>query len=187
MRKTIGIKWGNLKTGIIILIAIAILFWTSLSGGGTSIFSPKKEFTCYFASVTGLVQGSPVWMLGVDVGNVRSVKLVNLDSKRRVKVTCRVEEKVWDNITDQATVSLGTIGFLGDKYVEIIPGTSGKPAIKDMDILATYDVPGPDAMFGAGKEAFEKAGSLVGNIDDILARVNRGEGTLGQIATDEVL
>lgn len=187
MKRTNKIQWGSLKVGLLITFAVAVMFWASFAGGGTSIFERKGEFICYFKNVNGLVTGSPVWMSGVEVGNVRSIKFVNLDSLRQVRVVCRVKKSIWEMITEDSRAKLGTVGFLGDKYVEIIPGTTGKPAIKEMDILETFDVPGPDAMFGAGKKAFEKAGSMVGNIDDILARINRGEGTLGHIATDDTL
>lgn len=187
MKRTTKIKWGNLKVGLLITFAVVVMFWASFSGGGTSIFESKGQFICYFKNVNGLVTGSPVWMSGVEVGNVRSIKFVNLDSLRQVRVICRVKKSIWEMITEDSKAKLGTVGFLGDKYVEIIPGTTGKPAINEMDVLATHNVAGPEAMFGAGKKAFEKTGSLVGNIDDLLARVNRGEGTLGQIATDEAL
>ncbi len=136
MKRTIGSKWGDLKTGIIIVIAIAVLFWISLSGGGTSIFSKKQYFTCYFPTVTGLVKGSPVWLLGVDVGNVRSVKFVNLDTLRRVEVICVVKESVWDLLSDEATVSLGTIGFLGDKYIEVHPALGRGNALDEGDVIS---------------------------------------------------
>lgn len=187
MKRTIGDKWGNLKTGLIIVVAIAVMFWTSLSGGGTSILSKKVYFTCYFPTVTGLVKGSPVWLLGVDVGNVRSVKFVNLDSLRRVEITCRVNESVWGLLTDEATVSLGTIGFLGDKYVEVHPALGKGQPIKEGDVISTLEAVDAASMFKAGKEAFGSTGELVESLNSILARMNAGEGTLGKIATDEAL
>ncbi|UCG62529.1 MAG: MCE family protein, partial [Candidatus Zixiibacteriota bacterium] len=122
MKRTTVVKWGNLKVGALLTVVIAIMFWASFSGGGTSIFDPKGKFVCYFRNVNGLVRGSPVWMSGVEVGNVQSVDFVNIDSLRQVKVVCRVKKSVWDKLTKDARVQLGTIGFLGDKYVEIIPG-----------------------------------------------------------------
>jgi phospholipid/cholesterol/gamma-HCH transport system substrate-binding protein len=169
------------------MFALAMMIWASLTGAGTSIFDPKSNFDCYFRNVTGLLSGSPVWMSGVEVGNVKSVRFVNIDSLRQVLVTCRVKESVWDMITIDSKVQLGTIGLLGDKYVEIIPGTKGLPAIQEGDVVLTQKVGDAAAMFERGEEAFENIGSVVNNIDQILARMNRGEGTLGKIATDEAL
>lgn len=187
MKRTVGIKWGSLTVGVVLMVAIAVALWASLSGGGTSIFERKEQFVCYFKNVSGLVLGSPVWMSGVEVGNVRSVSFVNLDSLRQVKVVCRVKKSVWPMLTEDAEVMLGTIGLVGDKYVEIIPGTKEKPVIKKMGVIATRDAGDAMAMFKAGEEAIGEARSVVDNLDALLARMNRGEGTLGQLATDDQL
>ncbi|MDH3936291.1 MAG: MCE family protein, partial [candidate division Zixibacteria bacterium] len=117
MKRSSSTKWGSLKVGAVLVVAIAAALWASLTGGGTSIFDPKSDFLCYFANVNGLVKGSPVWMSGVEIGNVRRVTFVNIDSLRQVEVTCKVKSSVWDMITDNARVQLGSIGFLGDKYL----------------------------------------------------------------------
>lgn len=187
MKRTTVVKWGNLKVGIILIFATVIVFWASFSGGGTSIFQSKGKFKAYFKNVNGLVSGSPVWMSGVEVGNVKSVKFINLDSLRRVEVVCRVKKSSWYMLTADSEVLLGSIGLVGDKYVEIIPGTKDKPVIEEMDVIATRDAGDAQAMFKAGEEALVEAGDLAGNLDDILARMNRGEGTLGQLSTNRAL
>ncbi len=187
MKRTTGVKWGNLKTGIVLAIAIAIMLWASLTGGGTSIFEAKSKFICYFKNVNGLVPGAPVWMSGVEVGNVRSVSFVNLDSLRQVKVICRVKKSAWKMLTEGTEVQLGTIGFLGDKYVEIIPGPKGKPVIPEMSVIPTRDVGDAAAMFKKGEEAISRARSVVDGIDDLLSKMNSGEGTMGQLVTNDTL
>lgn len=187
MKRTIKVKWGKLQVGILLMVAMAAMLWASLTGAGTSIFDPKFNFDCYFKNVNGLLPGSPVWMSGVEVGNVRAVRFVNLDSLRQVEVTCKVKESVWHMITIDSKVQLGTIGLLGDKYVEILPGTKNFAQIEEGDVVPSQDVGDAAAMFERGEEAFENIGSVVNNVDQILERMNKGEGTLGKIATDEAL
>ena len=88
MKKSTSVKWGNLKVGILITVAVVALFWASLSGGGTSIFDSKSNFVCYFKNVNGMVKGSPVWMSGVEVGNVKSISFVNLGNFLFVSWNC---------------------------------------------------------------------------------------------------
>lgn len=187
MQRTIKVRWGALKVGAILVIAIAMLFWASLSGGGTSIFESKKLFVCYFKNVNGLIAGSPVWMSGVEVGNVKSVSFVNIDSSKLVEVKFRVKNAATPMMTIGAGVQLGTIGFLGDKYVEIVPGPKGTPLHNEMDIIPTLDVGDASAMFKAGETALNKTGSLVGHLDTVLNRMSKGEGTLGQLSTNDKL
>ncbi len=187
MKRSIHVKWGNLRVGILLMLALAALVWASFSGSGTSIFEKKALFTCYFRNVNGLLKGSPVWMSGVEVGNVAEVKFVNIDSIKQVQVTCRVKESVWPMMTEDAQVQLGTIGFLGDRYVEIVPGSKDKPVIKQMDIVPTRNVGEATAMFKKGEEAADEFRRLGANLDTLLARMNQGEGTLGRMARDTLL
>jgi phospholipid/cholesterol/gamma-HCH transport system substrate-binding protein len=187
MKRTIGVKWGNLKTGILLIFAIVVMLWASFSGGGTSIFESKEQFFCYFRNVNGLVEGSPVWMSGVEVGNVRSIDFVNLDSLRQVKIVCRIKKSVWPMMTEGTQVQLGTIGLVGDKYIEVVPGPRDRPVMAPGGEVFPRDVGSAPEMFKAGEEALDEARSLADNLDRLLGRVNRGEGTLGRLATDDQL
>jgi len=122
MKNTTGIRWGNLRVGILLTIVVILLFWASLTGGGTSIFHSKGKLVCYFKNINGLLTGSPVWLAGVEVGNVQAIEFVNLDSLRQVKIVFKVRKSVWPMLSEGTMVQLGTIGFLGDKYVEVLPG-----------------------------------------------------------------
>jgi len=185
MKRTTVVKWGSLKIGLLLTAVIVILMWASLSGGGTSIFESKGKFVCYFRNVEGLVAGSPIWMSGVEVGNVKSVQFVNLDSLRQVKVVCRVKRDVWSRLTSSARVQLGTIGFLGDKYIEIIPSMEPGTPIEEMDVIKTSDAGSASRVFKAGEHAINDAKGIVLRLDTLLARMNAGEGTLGKMATDD--
>lgn len=187
MKQSIHVKWGNLRVGIMLMLALAALVWASFAGSGTSIFEAKAQFMCYFRNVNGLLKGSPVWMSGVEVGNVSDVKFVNLDSIRQVQVVCRVKKSVWPMLTEDAQVQLGTIGFLGDRYVEIVPGSKDRPVIKEMDLVPTRNVGEAGAMFKEGEMAMNELRRLGANFDTLMSRMNRGEGTLGRMARDTAL
>lgn len=187
MKRSSGTKWSNLKVGALLMVAAALMFWASFTGSGTSIFEPKKSFTCYFKNINGLLRGSPVWMSGVEVGNVRSVSFVNLDSLRQVEVGCRVKASVWHMMTEGTEVTLGTIGFLGDKFVEVFPGPNNNVEIAEGVVVPTRIVADASAVFDAGEDAFRQMESLVGNLDTVMARMRKGEGTLGQLSSNDQL
>ncbi len=185
MQRSIRVRWGNLKVGILLVIAFGVLMWASLSGTGTSIFQPKGIFVVYFANVNGLLPGAPVWMSGVEVGNVKSIEFVNLDSVKVVKVICRAKKSIWNQLTPGTVVQLGTIGFLGDKYVEIIPSLKPGEPLAEGDELPIRDAGSAERLFKEGEEAMAEAGSIMSNLDSIMMRINRGEGSLGKIATQD--
>lgn len=183
MRRSTSIGWGKLWVGALVMFALAALLYVSFSGGGTSIFQGKKVFTAYFRNVNGLLKGSPVWMSGVEVGNVKDVEFVNIDSLRQVKVTARVREDLWVMVTEGSRVQVGTIGFLGDKYIDILPGPVGGIPIEEGAELPVHDAGDAQSLFKAGEAALNKTGAVVSGLDTLLDRVNRGEGTIGKLAS----
>ncbi len=185
MQRSIRVRWGNLKVGILLVIAFGVLLWASLSGTGTSIFQPKELFVCYFANVNGLLPGAPVWMSGVEVGNVKKIEFVNLDSAKVVQVTCRAKKSIWKQLTPGTLVQLGTIGFLGDKYVEIIPSLKPGEPLAEGGELPVRDAGSAERLFKEGEAAMSEAGDIMTNLDSILVRINRGEGSIGKIATHD--
>ncbi len=187
MKRSTNIGWGNIKVGLLIVFGVGVMFWASLSGGGTSLFEQKKTFVCYFSNVGGMVKGAPVWLSGVEVGNVQSITFVNIDSAKQVKLVCRVKDEVWPLMNENTRVQIGTIGFLGDKYIEIIPGIGGTAPLAEGGEVAVKQAPDASAVFSAAEGALKQTGSVVDNLDSLLERMNRGEGTFGQLAKNDAL
>jgi phospholipid/cholesterol/gamma-HCH transport system substrate-binding protein len=187
MKRTINIGWGNLKVGIVLMLAIAGALWATLAGTGASLFEAKTEFQCYFPDVNGLLSGSPVWMAGVAVGNVTRVRFANLDTLHVVEVTCRIKRSVWPMLTRGTVVRLGTIGLIGDKYVDIVPGPPSEAVLAEGSIIPARDAGSATEMFAEGQEAIGETRELVRNLDGVIGKMNRGEGTLGQLAVNDEL
>ncbi len=187
MKRSNRVKWGEIKVGLVITAAIAALLWASFSGGGTSIFDDKVIYQAYFSNVNGLVSGAPVWISGVEVGNVASIQFVNIDSARQILLKIRVLKKVQNMITTDAKVTIGTIGLLGDKYVEIIPGTLSKPMLVEGDVIQSTTAGDLSAVLDHSEDVVVEMKGLLGNLDTLTGRINNGEGTVGQLFRDDRL
>ncbi len=187
MKRSNRVKWGELKVGLVITLAVVALLWASFSGGGTSIFEDKIKYKAYFANVNGLVAGAPVWISGVEVGNVSSIEFVNLDSARQILIELRVIEKTRRMLTTDAQVSLGTIGLLGDKYIELTPGTLSNPMLEVGSVIQTKSAGDLTAILGESQGAVTKMKGLMDNLDQLTGKVNRGEGSMGRLFNEDVL
>ncbi|MFH2035947.1 MAG: MlaD family protein [Candidatus Zixiibacteriota bacterium] len=187
MKRSTKVKWGEIKVGLLILAAIVVLLWASFSGGGTSIFDKKMVYKTYFDNVNGLVKGAPVWISGVEVGNIISVEIVNLDSANQIEVNLRVIKSVQNMITEDARIKIGTIGFIGDKYVEIIPGSFKKPMLEAGSIIPSISPGDIASMFKEGEKAMVNAQGVAANLEEITDKIKKGEGTAGQLFTNDKL
>jgi len=187
MKRTGKVKWGAMKVGILVTFAIAAILYASFQGGGAIMFAPRDYVVAYFNNVNGLVKGASVRLSGVEVGSVKSVKFVNLDERRRLEVKINVEKSVWRLLTIDSRVQLGTLGLLGDKYLEIFPGTPGLPLFKHGDEIPVIDEVGLDAFVRKPPEVTTAIDSILLNLRDVSGKVARGEGSVGKIISDTTL
>jgi phospholipid/cholesterol/gamma-HCH transport system substrate-binding protein len=109
------------KVGLFVLIAMIILAYMSVQVGKQT-FTLRKGYRVevIFSNVAGLDPDSSVQIAGVEVGRVESIKLKD----GMALVTMRIKPEV--KLEKDVTAAIKTHGVLGDKYIEIIPGTKGE-------------------------------------------------------------
>lgn len=110
-------KVGLFFTSAIVLVAVLIFRTEKLEIGGKR--NQNERFT-FFDTVAGLSPQSSVRIAGVPVGNVRTITLEN--GKARVSLGLSNDVPLYED----ATVSLGSIGILGEKFIDLDPGHSAK-------------------------------------------------------------
>jgi phospholipid/cholesterol/gamma-HCH transport system substrate-binding protein len=117
------------KVGIFMLIILAILGYFILRiedihirrGGG------QREVTAIFDSVAGLDDKSKVRVAGVPKGKVTKIRLRPEDGK--AEVTMEIDRDV--PLHRNAFARVANLGLLGEKYVELEPGTKSSPLIPE--------------------------------------------------------
>jgi len=99
-------------------VAMVILAYMSFRVGEYG-FGLREGYTvsAVFESVSGLKRDAFVQIAGVEVGRVERISLKN----GRAEVVMRIIPSV--RLEKDVTASLRTYGILGDKYVDIAPGT----------------------------------------------------------------
>lgn len=112
-------KVGLFTTIILALLVIGLL-WLS----GHSLLDRSYQLEVEFSHVGGLRSGAPVQMSGVDIGRVGRV---SLNTEGRVLVTLKLKPEV--TLRTGTQVTIGTAGLLGEKMVEIIPGSGPEPLL----------------------------------------------------------
>jgi phospholipid/cholesterol/gamma-HCH transport system substrate-binding protein len=110
-------KVGLFFTGAIALVAVLIFRTEKLEFGSKR---HQSEHFTYFDTVAGLPPQGAVRIAGVKVGDVRTISLEN--GKAKVVIGLSKEVPVFSD----AFVSLGAIGILGEKFVDLDPGHSAK-------------------------------------------------------------
>jgi phospholipid/cholesterol/gamma-HCH transport system substrate-binding protein len=121
------------KVGAFMLVILAILAYFILRieniqfGGG-----PPRKITVVFDSVAGLDKQSAVRVAGVRVGKVTAVNVRPSDGK--AVVTLAIENPDVQ-IHQNATAKVANLGLLGEKYVELDPGTPNTPVVTQQNVV----------------------------------------------------
>jgi len=186
--------------GIVILAAVTF-FVEDVPNRMKKMYQVKANF----ATANGLKVGNAVQMAGVDVGRVKSIEL----TEEGVALVMAIEEGRAIRRDARATITLG--GFLGDKYVDISLGTPGAPPLEDggevqvnnppnlnaivANVIKTVDaIADFSASFAEGKDFFKslkeagpKLNKTLDALQEITAKINKGEGTIGKLVSDDEL
>lgn len=180
------VAWTELRVGILVVASFAILAITIiLISGGAGLFTAKYPLRTYLPSASGLKKGSLVWLAGIEVGNVSSVSISpSADPARAVEVTMKIYKSYHNSIREDSLASLGSIGLLGDKYIDISRGSKESRVIP----------PGGEVQGSAEadiKKIIQNSNDLVANLGDFVDKINRitmridqGQGTIGKFIND---
>lgn len=187
----------TVRVGLVILAAFAVLaVGIFLIGDRNNLFSRKNRYFVDLNSVSGLKPGSPVELNGVDVGTIKQVDLPENPWKRQIRVWLEVERRYAARIRgpqDPESVISGqpgsvarikTLGLLGDKFIEISSGSPGYPLIPSGGPVPAAQPTNVDALIASGEDVMDNVVQISHSLNNILDRMERGEGILGQLTKD---
>jgi len=181
-----SLAWTELRVGLLVifsflLLAAAIFF----VGGESGLFTRKYTVYAYFPSANGLRDGAEVWLEGVTIGNVTSVKISpQADPNRSVEIAMRLDRTYENIIRSDSVVSIGTIGLLGNKNVEITRGTEEGTVVPEGGYLQGSEAGDIRQIVTGTNDFIANLNVLSDQIVKMSERVDRGEGTLGKLLTD---
>ncbi len=170
----------EMKVGIFVFVGLIILVVFVLSIGGFKTWASGYRVNFVFSFVNGVKRGAPVRFAGVDSGVAKEIKFFQDSSglKSKVRITCWVNNDV--RIPLDSKIWVNTLGLLGEKYIEIMPGEDFSRLLKAGEDLAGED---PLPM----NEIMKDAKNITDNLNTGLQKIMNKEGTVGKLLFDDKL
>ena len=168
----------ELKVGIFVFIGLIILGVFILSIGGMRTWTSGYQVTFTFHFGNGIRVGAPVRFAGINTGEVKRINFVFSpeEEKTKVEVVCWIKRDVM--IPLDSTIWVNTLGLLGEKYIEIMPGKDYQHCLGKNESMVGVD---PLAMH----ELVRLADDIAKNINKSVVRINAKEGTVGKLLYDD--
>lgn len=173
------------RVGLVVLAAVAVIaLAVLLVGERQNLFTAKNRYFIRLVSVHGLQVGSQVQLNGVNVGSVEKIVLPADMGQNLLEVWISVDSRYELRIRRDSVARIKTLGLLGDKYVEL---TSGSPAAamipEDGEIPASPQT-NVEQLTQAGEDVMNNVVTISHQLAEILGRMERGEGILGELTTE---
>jgi phospholipid/cholesterol/gamma-HCH transport system substrate-binding protein len=181
-KKTSAVKLG-------VFIFIGLLFFVLgifLIGDKEALFRSTFNVKAYFKDIQGLRSGSIVRLSGIDVGSVDEVRIVN-DTTGRVEVTMNLIEDIKRFIRTDTRASIETEGLVGNKVVVLQIGSNTSDAVGEGGTIQAKEPVSFAAVIEETQGIMEYTKNITRDLSEIVARVNRGEGSIGKLLVDEEL
>lgn len=166
------------KVGIFVFVGISILVAFLLSVGGFKTWASRYKAGFIFNFVNGVKFGAPVRFAGVDVGEVKEINLVfnQEEQKTKIEIVCWIKNNV--KIPLDSTVWVNTLGLLGEKYIEIIPGKDYANCLAEgQDLIGVDPLP--------LHEVVKLAEDIAKNLNESIIKIKNKEGTIGKLLYDD--
>ncbi|MCS7048222.1 MAG: MlaD family protein [Verrucomicrobiae bacterium] len=123
----------EIRVGLFVLISLVVVAGLIIRfGKHTRGLEGTYEITVVFPNVGGIVRDAKVLYAGIPVGRVREIRLVEAD-RLQVHVLLEVREDVV--IRRDAQFVINQSGLLGDRYVDILPGTTSAERLQPGDVV----------------------------------------------------
>src|SRR5688572_13270160 len=190
MKRSRIITWDQVRVAGLILAAIGILAAAAFTlGGAANLFSKKYELVVYLPSANGLRQGGSVTLAGQLIGTVKDIDFlpVDFDTTRNLRVVARVDRSVREQIRGDSEARLRTMGLLGDKVLDISPGTPRHAVLSAGDTIRVATALDYEAVLTKAAGAVDDVVGLTHDLRTVTAGLAQGRGTVGQLLTNRAM
>lgn len=192
MRRPTPVTWEQLRVGALLLVTLALLalgiFFVGQVG---NVFGDRYRLVTLMESSAGLVPGAAVQLAGQNVGQVDRIEWIEPGDRpetgETVAVWLAVNGEVRTQIRSDSRARLRTQGLLGDRIIDIRPGSAGADVLQPGDTLPSDAALDYQQILEQASGAVTSLTRLTGRLETLTRRLLEGKGSLGRLVTDETL
>jgi phospholipid/cholesterol/gamma-HCH transport system substrate-binding protein len=166
------------------------------------LFNEYVTYRTIFKNVSGLKSGSEVHLAGVTVGNVLTTAI---NPEGNIVVTFQVLKKYSERIREDSRSTIGFMGLLGDKSLDLTSGSLKKAAIPPDGLVTAVEPLDITQLLARAAPTLEELQKVISNlvsltdalaqpgsdtktilseVRDIVTKINTGKGSLGKLVNE---
>ena len=165
-----SIKISNeTKTGVFVLICLAVLGGLLIKIGSFNLFKHGFMIKSHFHFTGGVKKNSPVRLSGVDVGEVKNIRVLYGD-ETVVEVDLWLEDGT--KVSKESHAYVTTLGLMGEKYIEIKAGSPTAGYAAEGDLIPGDDPVRLEELIEIGTKVATDIGQMARDISKVANHVD---------------
>lgn len=170
----------EIKVGLMVLVVGSLIALMSMQvSDDPSYLGRSKRAWFLLPNAAGLIKNSSVRTAGIPIGVIKEIRLQ--DGMARIEITYKSDIL----LTTSAVAQIKAVGILGDKHVEINPGSPTDPPIPDGgQILIVRDQGSLDNLMGSVSEVTDSLKSVAESLKEATAEDGTRKHILGRIISN---
>ncbi len=176
------------KVGLLFIGTLGAVILFAYAIGAINPFSNANKVNLLYNFAGGIELGSPVRVMGIKVGKVEDIQF-DPDRKDeagdevKLVITVSIDKKAWTTVREDSRFYINLAGVIGEKYIEVTPGTSSAPMLKEGGYYRGFDPPRVDQLIS---QSYALAGKVLefveSNEEDVSSILNSLDGLVTNVA-----
>ena len=190
MKRSSFITWDQLKVGGLILLAIAVLGVAVYKlGKAANLFSSRYELFAFLKEAPALRVGGTVLVAGQLAGTIKEITFlpVDMDTTRNLRLVISIDEALHEQVRGDSRARVKTLGLLGDKVIDISPGTPKYQPLQNRDTIKVEPSLDYEQVLAKAAGAVDDIVGLTHDLRSMTSSLVAGKGTIGQLLTNPAL
>ena len=170
------------KVGLLFVLSLVLAAGFAYYLGILNPFSNAYNLNVMYNYAGGLEEGSPVRVMGIKVGKVQKIEFepgykTTAGEEVKLRVQIQIEKKAWNTVRQDSKYFINLAGVIGEKFLEISPGTLTEPELKPGGFVRGEDPPRIDQLIS---QSYGLAGKLIqmvekneGSVSNVIAQLDR--------------
>jgi len=156
-------RFNEIQVGVLTVVALVVLISGMMWFKSIDLTKGQNFYQADFTNVAGLRKGDKVQVRGIRMGEVSAMQILQAS----VRVEMRLDDSV--DLRDDAVVTLGEKGIVGEVVIEIDPGTG--PCILEGHIFKGRTAGTIASMTDAASDAMSEMRVLTSKITELVDQV----------------
>ncbi|HVS32051.1 MAG TPA: MlaD family protein [Thermoanaerobaculia bacterium] len=178
-------KHKTIRVGLLVTASMVVLMvFLFFIGAEQKIFARKSEYNVQLENASGLAEGNPVRMSGVTIGVIKEIRLPQDPKEKNVAIQLMIDRKYSERIREDSRARLKKLGLLtGDSYIDVTPGTLRYEEIEPGSLIPAQRQTNVEQLISSGEDLVDNLVQISYSLKNVLGRVDRGEGLLGEMTS----